>query len=194
MSVASHHNIPVRWFALRVKSRCEKVVATIARNKGFEEFLPLYESRRRWSDRLKAIELPLFPGYIFCRLDPEHRLPLLTIPGVLHFVGFGKIPAPIEDTEVAAIQTAVRSGLSTEPWPFLEVGQRVRLEDGPLAGLEGILVGTSTRERIVVSVTLLKRSVAVAIEPHWANPVDGTPRTPAMAGRPSPPKTSSPNI
>ncbi len=194
MSVASHHNIPVRWFALRVKSRCEKVVATIARNKGFEEFLPLYESRRRWSDRLKAIELPLFPGYIFCRLDPEHRLPLLTIPGVLHFVGFGKIPAPIEDTEVAAIQTAVRSGLSTEPCPFLDVGQRVRLDDGPLAGLEGILVGTSKGERIVVSVTVLKRSVAVAIERHWAAPVDVTGRPLALAGRLSSINRGSPSV
>jgi transcription antitermination factor NusG len=161
-----------RWFALRVQSRCEKVVATIARNKGFEEFLPLHKSRRRWSDRLKAMDLPLFPGYIFCRLEPQRRLPLLTIPGVLHFVGIGKTPSPIEDTEIAAIRTAVGSGILTEPWPFLDAGQRVRLEDGPLAGLEGILVETPQRQRVVVSVTLLKRSVAVAIERHWAAPVD----------------------
>jgi transcription antitermination factor NusG len=80
------------WFALRVKSRFEKLVTSMARNKGFEEFLPLYQSRRRWSDRLKSVELPLFPGYVFCKLHPEHRLPLLTIPGVLHFVGIGKSP------------------------------------------------------------------------------------------------------
>ena len=149
------------------------MVCSIARNKGFEEFLPLYESRRRWSDRVKSVELPLFPGYVFCRLDPQYRLPLLTIPGVLHFVGVGKIPAPIDDTEVASIQAAVQSGLLTEPWPFLEVGQRVRLKEGPLAGLEGILVGTSKQQRIIVSVTLLKRSVAVAIDRQWATPVDG---------------------
>jgi transcription antitermination factor NusG len=171
------HALPQRWFALRVKSRCEKVVATLAQNKGFEQFLPLYQSRRRWSDRLKSLELPLFPGYLFCRLDPQHRLPLLTIPGALHFVGIGKIPVPIEDTEIATIQQAVQSGLLTEPWPFLDVGQRVRLEDGPLAGLEGILVGTAKQQRIVVSVTLLKRSVAVVIERHWATPLD-------VSGRP----------
>jgi transcription antitermination factor NusG len=172
-----------RWFALRVQSRCEKVVAMIARNKGFEEFLPLHQSRRRWSDRLKAIDLPLFPGYVFCRLDPQRRLPLLTIPGVLHFVGIGKIPSPIEDTEIAAIRTATGSGILTEPWPFLEVGQWVRLEGGPLAGLEGILVETPDRQRVVVSVTLLKRSVAVAIEGSSATPVSITGQRPEAVGR-----------
>jgi len=186
MSVAPLHDIAERWFAVRVKSRCEKMVASIAQNKGFEGFLPLYHTRNRWSDRLKAIELPLFPGYVFCRLDPQHRLPLLTIPGVLHFVGIGKTPAPIEDAEIAAIQTAVQSGLTTEPWPFLEVGQKVRLEDGPLAGLGGILVGTPNGQRIVVSVTLLKRSVSVAIERHWVKPVDVTERLLTRAGGSSP--------
>lgn len=184
MNIENPHGISERWFALRVKSRCEKVVAMMAQNKGFEEFLPLYQSRRRWSDRLKSVEVPLFPGYLFCRLDPQHRLPLLMISGVLHFVGVGKIPIPIDDGEIAAIQTAVHSGLLTEPWPFLEMGQRVRLDDGPLAGLEGILVGTSKQQRIVVSVTLLKRSVAVAIERHWATPVDGGGRPLAMQIKP----------
>ena len=182
MSVVLLPDIVERWFAVRVKSRCERVVVSIAQNKGFEGFLPLYQARSRWSDRLKAIQLPLFPGYVFCRLDPQHRLPLLTIPGVLHFVGIGKTPAPIEDTEIAAIQAAVQSGLSTEPWPFLEVGQRVRLEDGPLAGLGGILVGTPNGQRIIVSVTLLKRSVSVAIERQWVKPVDLTERPLTTAG------------
>lgn len=159
--------VPERWFAIRVKSRCEKIVATMAQNKGFEEFLPLYECRRRWSSRSKTVEFPLFPGYVFCRLNPEYRLPLLTIPGVLHFVGIGKTPTPIEDGEITAVRAALQARLSAEPWPFLEAGQRVRLEDGPLAGLEGILVEAAKAQRIVVSVTLLKRSVAVGIERHW---------------------------
>jgi len=167
---------PEQWFALRVRSRCEKLVALMAQNRGFEEFLPLYRCRRRWSDRWQETEFPLFPGYVFCRLDLQHRLPLLTIPGVLHFVGIGKTPAPLEDAEIAAIQAAVRSGLSSEPWPFLEAGQRVRLEGGPLAGLEGILVGTAKQDRLVISVTLLQRSVAVAIERHWVRPLDETGR------------------
>ena len=104
-------SMPYPWFALRVKSRSEKIVSTIVRYKGFEEFLPLYQSRRRWSDRFKSVELPLFPGYVFCRVDPEHRLPLLTIPGVLDFVRIGRVPAPIDTAEIAAIQTAIGSGL-----------------------------------------------------------------------------------
>ena len=172
-------NIPgnsERWFAIRVKSRYEKLVASMARNKGFEEFLPLYQCRRRWSDRMKTVELPLFPGYVFCHVDPQNRLPLLTIPGVVHFVGVGRTPAPLEDAEIAAIQAAVRSGLSTEPWPFLEAGQHVRLEEGPLTGVEGIFVGTSKQDRLIVSLSLLKRSVAVTIERHWVTPVDASGR------------------
>jgi len=163
-----------RWFALRVKSRCEKVVATIARNKGFEEFVPFYHCRRRWSDRTKSIDVPLFPGYVFCRLVAEKRFPLLTIPGVLHFVGIGRTPVAMNDSEIAAIQAAVVSSMPMEPWPFLEVGQRVRLTDGPLAGVEGIFIGDSRQERIVVSVTLLRRSVAVAIERRWAAPLSSS--------------------
>lgn len=190
MDLKTPPDIRERWFALQVKSRCEKAVATMAKSKGIEEFLPLYQSRRRWSDRFKSVELPLFPGYIFCRLNPQCRLPLLTIPGVLNFVGIGKIPMPIEDTEIAAIQRALTSGLITEPWPFLEVGQRIRLEEGPLSGLEGILIGTSRQERIIVSVTLLKRSVAVAIDRHWARPLHTGGRPLMMPVKPSPIESS----
>ena len=185
MNVGIPNSVSERWFALRVKSRCEKVVAAMAQNKGYEEFLPLYRSRHRWSDRLKEVELPLFPGYLFCRLNPQRRLPLLTIPGVLHFVGIAKIPAPIEDREIAALQTAVHSGLVAEPWPFLEIGQRVRLNEGPLAGLEGILVGSSKPERLVISVTLLQRSVAVAIERHWATPLGSSSQPLTLQIKPS---------
>ena len=169
-----------QWFALRVKSRYEKLVATVAHNKGFEEFLPLYQCRRRWSDRFKSVELPLFPGYVFCRLNPEFRLPILTIPGVLHFVGLGRIPVPIDDAEVAAIQTAVRSGLEIEPWPFLNVGQQIRVEAGPLAGLEGILIDMRKKTRIVVSVSLLQRSVGVEIEADWVRPLNADKRGPSI--------------
>jgi transcription antitermination factor NusG len=163
---------PERWFAVRVKSRCEKVVAQMAEGRGFEEFLPVYRSRRRWSDRQQEVELPLFPGYLFCRLNPEHRLPLLTIPGVVHMVGIGKTPVPVDDAEMAAIQSAVQSGLSAEPWPYLEIGDRVQLVAGPLTGLEGILAASDKQQRIVVSVTLLRRSVAVTIERDWVRPLD----------------------
>jgi len=188
MNVENPHNTTQRWFALRVKSRCEKAVGAMVRNKGFEEFLPVYECRRSWSDRVKASVQPLFPGYVFCRLDPQLRLPVLTIPGVLHFVGIGKIPTPIEDGEIAAIQAAVGSGLLTEPWPYVEVGQRVRLKY-PLVGLEGVLVGSSKQDRIIISVTVLQRSVAVTIERHWATPVYRAPQAGSDGNR-EPSKTN----
>jgi transcription antitermination factor NusG len=163
-----------QWFALRVTSRHEKVVAAAAHQKGFEEFLPLCKSWQRWSDRLQPVSVPLFPGYVFCRLNPEYRLPLLTIPGVLNFVGVGKIPVPIDDAEIAAIQIAVRSELRTKLCPFPEGGNRVRLDNGPLAGLEGFLVETREQQQVVVALTVLKRSVAVDIEHHWVRSL-GTP-------------------
>src|SRR6267143_5376043 len=95
------------WFALQVKSRYESVVTAHLDGKGYEWFLPLYKCRRRWSDRLKEIECPLFPGYVFCRLNSLDRLPILIIPGVVLIVGTGKIPVPIDETEIAAIQAAV---------------------------------------------------------------------------------------
>ena len=170
---------PLLWFAIRVKSRCEKAVAMMARHKGFEDFLPLYQSRRRWSDRVQSVELPLFPGYVFCRLNPLRRLPLLTIPGVLHFVGIGRTPLPLDEAEIANIQTAVQSGLWVEPCSYLDIGQRVRIAEGPLTGLDGIYLEAPKRDRIVVSVTMLKRSVAVTIERHWVMPLDaqGRPMT-----------------
>jgi transcription antitermination factor NusG len=160
-----------RWFAVHVKPRSEKTVALIAGNRGYEAFLPLQKVRRRWSDRVKQLEIPLFPGYIFCRLAVAHRLPLLMTPGVLGLVGVGRTPLPIEDTEILNIQAVVNSGLWAEPCAFLESGQSVRLEEGPLAGLEGLYVESRSEHRIVVSVSLLRRSVAIEIEREWVRPL-----------------------
>lgn len=162
------------WFAVRVNSRAEKSVAAIAQYNGFEQFLPLHESRRRWSDRVKSVQLPLFPGYVFCRIDPKCRLQLLTIPGVQHIVGAGKTAIPVNDEEIAALRAAAQSGLPAEPWPFLKSGQRVLLEGGPLAGLEGLLVEVRKNYRLLLSVSLLNRSVAVEIERDWVTPLRTT--------------------
>jgi transcription antitermination factor NusG len=159
-----------QWFALRVRSRCEKVVAVAARSKGFEDFLPLHRRRQHWSDRSKWVEVPLFPGYLFCRLNPEDRFSLLTIRGVMHIVGVGRVPEPVDEQEILAIQNAVRSNALVEPWPFLDAGERVRFSSGPLTGLEGILVSTEAELRVVVSLTVLKRSVAVKVERDWIAP------------------------
>jgi len=159
-SVAEH----MAWYALQVRTRFEKVVARNLQGKGYEEFLPVYRRTSRWSDRTKKIELPLFPGYVFCRFDPSDRLPILTIPGVIAVVGFGKKIVPVDDSELNAIRALSKSGTHYEPWPFLEAGQRVRVDEGPLAGIEGIVMEFKNRCRLVISLNILQRSVAVEID------------------------------
>src|SRR6266702_1591793 len=127
------------WVALQVKLRSEKLVAIALNSKEIEVFLPLYAARRRWSDRVKELQLPLFDGYVFCKLNLLYRMPALTIPGVIQFVGVGKTPVAIEDSEIQALQAVVKSGRPSMPWPFLQVGQRIRVDHGPLQDLEGIL-------------------------------------------------------
>jgi transcription antitermination factor NusG len=159
------------WYALQVRSRYEDTVATHLQGRGYESLLPLYKCRRQWSDRLKEIELPLFPGYVFCRFNPLNRLPILSVPGVVQVVGVGRTPVPIDESEIAAIQAAFKSGLPSQPWPFMQIGDRVRIEYGPLCGLEGILLNFKGRQRVVISVTLLQRSVAVQIDGAWVRPM-----------------------
>jgi transcriptional antiterminator RfaH len=161
----------LQWYAVRVRSQHEDVVARHLRVRGMESFLPLYRERRRWSDRFKEIDLPLFPGYVFCQFDPQNRLPVLTVPGVVLVVGVGKHPVPIDETEIEAIQAAVRSGYPTQPSPFLQIGHKVRIEHGPLCGIEGILTGFRGHRRLVLSITLLQRSVAVEINGESVRPL-----------------------
>jgi transcription antitermination factor NusG len=133
-------------------------------NKGYETLLPVYEIEKRLAKRTKIDSAPLFPGYVFCRFDVTKRLPILVTPGVISVVGQGRTPTPIDPAEMSAIQTLVRTGVSAEPWPYLEVGQRVRIEDSSLQGMEGILIAFKGSRRIVVSVSLLQRSVALEID------------------------------
>jgi transcription antitermination factor NusG len=152
------------WFALQVRSRYETNVAKHLSGKGYEIFLPLYKCRKRWSDRLKDIEAPLFPGYLFCRFNPWNRLPILTTPGVIQIVGCNRTPVPVDNDEIHAVQRFIASGMPTQPWPFLKLGDAVRIESGPLCGLEGILVDFRGNHHLIVSVTLLQRSVAVVLD------------------------------
>jgi transcription antitermination factor NusG len=159
------------WFALSVKPLREQYVGSVLAGKGFTQFVPLYRDRRRWSDRIKEIELPLFPGYLFCRLDLNDRLPVLVTPFVHSIVGAGPTPIPVRDSEVEAIRTIVTSGQDALPWNFLPAGCIARIEEGPLKGLEGVLIEVKKRHRLVVSVTLLQRSVAVEVDRRWVTPV-----------------------
>ena len=153
------------WYGLRTKSRFEKAAAASLAYKGYQYYRPTYRSRRRWSDRMTEVQAPLFPGYVFCRFDVSQRLPILVIPGIVSVVGIGREPASIPDEEIAAIETVLRSGLNAEPWPYLPEGQRVRVDKGSLNGIEGIVVKSKKGAwRMVVSVTLLQRSLSVEID------------------------------
>jgi transcription antitermination factor NusG len=159
------------WFAVRTRSNFEQLTATVLRSKGLEEFLPVAMARRRWSDRVKTIEMPLFPGYVFCRLDIQNRLPVLSTPGVVGIVGIGKQPVAIPDHEIASIRSILQSGLAAQPWPFLRVGGRILIDRGPLAGTEGILLRMKGEWRLVASIDLLQRSIAVEVDRDWVKPV-----------------------
>ena len=163
------------WFALRVKPRCETLTASALDGKGFEQFLPLQTVRRRWSDRVKTSETPLFPGYVFCRFDPQKRLPILITPGVSSIIGFGKDPTPVADEEISSLQAVVKSGLFSAPCPFIGIGHKIRIDVGPLCGTEGIVTQVKNSTRLVVSITLLQRSVAVEIDRLWVS-TSSTPR------------------
>ena len=162
----SENNI-LPCFALQVRTRHEQETAAFLQYNEYECFLPLYKCSRHWSDRIKQSKVPLFPGYLFCRFDPLLRLPILKTPGVLSILGIGKTPVPVDEAEITTIQSIVESGLSAQPWPFIQIGQKVEIEYGPLSGLEGVVIRSKSHQRFVVSVTLLQRSVAVEIDEAW---------------------------
>jgi transcription antitermination factor NusG len=167
----SIHNQQWPWFAVLVRTSREKTANLLLENAGYECFLPISKYMRRWSDRMKELELPLFPGYLFCRMNPHDRLQVLMTPGIMQIVGVGKTPIPVDEEEIAALQRVGKSGLSTMPWPYLEVGHVVRIEDGPLRGLTGIIVKIKSGLKLVLSVSLLQRSVAVEVDRSWVSSI-----------------------
>jgi|SRR5208282_2521797 len=161
----------LKWFALQVRTRWESSTVVLLSGKGYQTLLPTYQTKKRWNGRLRQLNAPLFPGYVFCQFEALNRLPILVTPGVISVVGRGRVPVPVDDAEIAAIQTVVSSGLRAEPWPFLEVGQKIRIESGALNGLEGILTNFKGHDRIVVSVSLLCRSVALEVDRTCVSPL-----------------------
>jgi transcription antitermination factor NusG len=161
-----------RWFALKVRHQHEQAAATVLGLKQLEAFSPTLCQRRRWSDRTKVLVAPLFPSYVFCRFENEKRLSVLNTPGVLSIVGFGNSPAPVADEEIAAVRTAIASGKTIEPWPYLRAGERVEVTHGPLKNLKGVLVQSKNDWRVVISVDLLMRSLAVEVDRDCLASVD----------------------
>ena len=160
------------WFALKVRPRFERTVVAHLRYRGYDPFLPTYVVKRRWSDRVRSLELPLFPGYLFCQLDLRTRLPILTVPGVNFIVGIGRAPEPIDEQEIESLRTIVSSGLYYEPHPYLSAGQLVQVEHGALVGVVGRVMSQKSASRLIISIDLLMRSVSTEIDRSWVKPID----------------------
>ncbi|HKX30458.1 MAG TPA: UpxY family transcription antiterminator [Blastocatellia bacterium] len=152
------------WFALKIRSKNEKRVRLLLAQKGYECFLPTYRQKRRWSDRVVEVEVPLFPTYIFCRFSEGALGRAVATPGVTRIVGFGGQPAEVEVKEIEALQLLAQSSLLREPWTYIPNGTLVRIETGPLAGARGRLSSGEDRRRFVISLTLLQRSVMVQLD------------------------------
>ncbi len=161
------------WWALYTRHQHEKVVAEMLSVKGFEVFLPLYESIRRWKDRQKVLALPLFPGYVFVRGGLDRRLQVVTTPGVHMILYRGDQVAVVPSAEIEAIQRAVAGHYRIEPHPFLRCGMRVRVTRGALEGVHGILVRKKNLSRLVLSVPMLSQSVAVEVNSWDVEPAGG---------------------
>ena len=163
----------VRWYAAYTCAKHEKRVASALGARDVEHFLPLFSSVRRWKDRRVQLDLPLFPGYIFVRLPFSERLRVVEIPSVVRLVGFGGMPIALPDIEIEIMRSGLSQGLRAEPHPFLIVGRRVRITGGPFAGLEGILKKKKSSLRVVVSLELIQRSVAVDVDADDVRPAVG---------------------
>lgn len=154
-----------RWYALVVKARHEKAAEQVLSDKGFDTFLPLYIRRHYYGGRRRDFKLPLFPGYLFCRFHPETMMTVLNTPSVVQVVGIGRTPVPIDETEVESLRIAAAAAVTLLPHPYLMAGRKVRIASGPLAGVEAIVVEMKESLRLVLSITMLQRSIAVELDP-----------------------------
>ncbi len=154
------------WYAVQTRARHERVVVQRFQDKGLATFLPVVTEKRRWSDRWKQVELPLFSCYVFVKImaTNEDRLRVLSTDSVFDLVGTPRYGTPIPDEQIDAVQTIVTERMNWETYPFLKIGQRVRIRSGSLTGVEGILVSRNGKRSVVVSVDAIQRSLAVRVE------------------------------
>jgi transcription antitermination factor NusG len=160
-----------RWYAAYTCANHEKRVAAELGAREVEHYLPLYKSVRRWKDRRVQLELPLFSGYVFLRLALCDRMRVVSIPSLVRLVGFNGLPAALADEEMEILRLGLGQSFLAEPHPFLTVGRRVRIVEGPFAGLEGVLKRKKSNLRVVVSLELIQRSVAVDVDAADVTPL-----------------------
>ena len=168
------------WYAAYTRANHERRVAQELVERGVEHFLPQYQSRRKWKDREVELSLPLFPGYVFVRMALENKLRVLQVPGVACLVSFGGKPAVVPAEEFARIRELLNRKVLATPHPYLNVGRRARVLDGPFAGLQGIVVRRNKRNRLVISVDLIARSIAVELGEANLEPVTTGVPTPGV--------------
>ena len=152
------------WYAGYTASRHEKRVAEHFAQRGVEHFLPLYETIHRWNNGRHRVQLPLFPGYIFVRIALRDRLRVIEVPGFVRLVGFNSLPHPLPEADINRMKEALNKGVLAEPYPYLTVGTRVEIRNGPMQGMTGILLRRQNKCRVVISVDLIMRSMAVEVE------------------------------
>ncbi len=152
------------WFALQVVPRHEKSVDKMLEYKGYTHFLPTHQVRRRWSDRVSVVEEPLFPGYVFCRSQSNLMEIIRGSFGIIRIVAFGGRPHPVPDKEIEALQQIVRGKREYSAFPYLNVGQKVRVISGPLTGVSGTIMQFKNRDRLVISLEVIMKSVSVEID------------------------------
>lgn len=171
LAVTPADGLAPRWFAAHTRSRHEKKIAEQLASRDIEYFLPLYDAAHRWKDRVAHVQLPLFPGYIFVHVPVQQRLRVLEIAGVAGLVTFNGKPAPLPVCEIESLRNGLAARLKAEPLPYLTVGRRVRVKKGPLSGVEGILLRKKDALRIVISIDLIQRSVALEIDAADVDPL-----------------------
>lgn len=152
------------WYVAYTCPRHEKHVVQQLQQRHIGSFLPLYTSMRRWKDRRKQLDLPLFPGYVFVQMTDENRLSILRLPGIVQLVSFQGKPAPVSTMEIEALRRGTAGSVVLRPHPFLRAGRRVRIVSGPMASVEGIFLRRKDQVRVVISISLIQRSVSVEID------------------------------
>jgi transcription antitermination factor NusG len=168
------------WYAAYTRANHERRVAQELAERGVEHFLPQYQSRRKWKDREVELSLPLFPGYVFVRMALEKKLRVLQVPGVACLVSFAGKPAVVPAEEFGRIQELLSRKVVATPHPYLNVGRRARVLDGPFAGLAGIVIRRNKRNRLVISLALIARSIAVELGEANLEPVETDLATPRV--------------
>jgi transcription antitermination factor NusG len=171
MATEDARNTQEPWFAAYTLAHHERRVAQQLEERKIGSFLPTYKSVRRWKDRRKLLELPLFPSYVFVQMNPANRLDLLRLPGVLGLVCCQGRPVPVAATEIANLRQGLTGQSTVHPHPYLKAGRKVRIRSGPMVGVEGILVRKRDCARVVLSISLLQRSIAVEIDEADVEPM-----------------------